>query len=383
METAGDMVFLLNDSQTPRYPDGSPPCRPYRGDDMNRFKRCAIVLVAISLSAVGRAEQGKDAPPFRFSVDLVDGSRIVGVPSIESVSVRTVYAKMDIALHHIARIEIADDRKTAALALQNGDRIKGILDLPSIGMETVFGEVSIAIEHARVISVRLKTGDARYGTNTTVRTEAYEALYDSQGRIPRYTKHEIFGNGKCYTELLRRAKTTLIQPIDNPKIRVKHVHSGTHEYPTTERVRNNWVSVWIRAGGLTRAVRIAEFNLMFADGQRSLNDAIAGGYIEPLVIVDSAGDQYAWRDPTVIADGTSPTGIRSFPTMQVTFKVKNRAEFTGVKFNSNQDFAKTHDGMRIYKFPSDYGISLHRTDEDNAKDGKAEKGKAEAGKEVF
>jgi len=69
--------------------------------------------------------------------------------------------------------------------------------------------------------------------------------------------------------------------------------------------------------------------------------------------------------------------------MLITFKVKNRAEFTGVKFHSNKDFSKTYDGMRIHKFPSDYDISLHRTDEGKAKDEKAEKGKTEVGKEVF
>ena len=304
-----------------------------------------------------------EAPSFRFSIDLVDGSHIVGVPSIESVRVQTVHAKMDIALDQIASIEIADDHETAALALQNGDRIKGVLDLPSIGMKTVFGEVSIGIEHVNVINVRLKTGDARYGTNTTVRTETYEALCDNQGRIPRYTKHKPFGNGKCYTELLRRAKTTLIQPIDNTKRRFKYVHSGTHEYPTLERVRDNWISVWIRAGGMTTGVRIADFNLMFADGHKSLNDAIAGGYIEPLVILDSASERYAWRNPTVVADGASPTETRSYPSMLITFKVRNRADFTGVKFHSNKDFSKTYDGMHIYRYPSDYDISLYRTDE--------------------
>jgi hypothetical protein len=339
--------------------------------------------MAISLSVVGWAEQGKDAPAFRFSIDLAHGLRIVGVPSIKSVRVRTVYATMDIALYHIASIEIAHGRRTAALALRNGDRITGVLNLPSIRMETVHGEVSVGIEHVRVIGVRLKTEDARYGTNTTVRTEMYEALYDKQGKIPRYTKHKIFGNSKCHTELFKRAKTTSIHPIDNTRVRVKYVRSGTHEYPTTEKVRNNWISVWIRAGGWTRAVRIADFNLMFADGHKSLNDAIAGGYIEPLVIVDSYHGQYAWRNPTVIADGTSPTETKSFPAMLMTFKVRNRAEFTGVKFHSNQDFSERGDGMSVHKFPSDYDISLHRTDEEKAEKEKAEKGKAEVGREVF
>jgi hypothetical protein len=324
-----------------------------------------------------------EAPPFRVSIDLVDGSRIVGVPGIESVRVRTARARMDIALDRIARVVIADDRETAAFALQSGDRIEGVLDLPSIGMKTVFGEVSIGVEHVHVITVRLKTGDIRYGANTTVRTEMYEALHDDHGRIPRYTKHEVFGNSKCFTELLRRAKTTLIQPMDNPKRRYKYVHSGTHEYPTLERVRNNWISVMIRAGGLTCGVRIDDFNLMFTDGHKSLNDAIAGGYIEPLVIVDSYHGRYAWRNPTVIADGTSPTETRDYPTILVTFKVKDREEFTGVKFHSNQDFSKRYDGLLIYRFPSDYDISSHRIDEDKPRDVKKEKWKMEVGDEVF
>ena len=50
--------------------------------------------------------------------------------------------------------------------------------------------------------------------------------------------------------------------------------------------------------------------------------------------------------------------LKNYPGIIITFKVKNKAEFSGVRFYSNRSFSKTYDGMRIYKFASDYEISL-------------------------
>jgi hypothetical protein len=327
---------------------------------MDRLKYLIIVFTALSLATVGWAEQDNVVHALRLELELVDGSRIIGVPTIKSVPVQTSYATMDIPLKQIVNIRIEDNHETASFELQNGDKLKGVVDLASIKIETVFGEVSIGIEHARAISVRRYAQDPRYGRNTAVQKEMYEALYDKQGQIPKYTKRKSFGNSKCYTALLNRATTTMIQPIDNPKRRYKYVQSGMHEYLTSEGVRNNWISVMIRGGGMTQNVCIDDFSLIFTDGNKSLNDAIAKGHIEPLVVIDSGVDQYAWRNPTVIADGTSPTESRSFPSMMITFKVTNGAEFTGVKFHSNRNFSKTHDGMQIYKYPRGYEISLSK-----------------------
>jgi hypothetical protein len=96
--------------------------------------------------------------PLRLALDLVDGSRIIGVPSITSVSVQTSYAKMDIPLEKIVSIEIKDDHETASFELQNGDKLKGVLSLAPLELETLFGKVSVGVEH--IVSLEVAVSGA-------------------------------------------------------------------------------------------------------------------------------------------------------------------------------------------------------------------------------
>ena len=61
-----------------------------------------------------------------MSLDLADGSYVIGMPSIKSVPVQTPYAKIDIPLREILSMEIGDDHETASFELRNGDRLKGV-----------------------------------------------------------------------------------------------------------------------------------------------------------------------------------------------------------------------------------------------------------------
>jgi hypothetical protein len=92
--------------------------------------------------------------PLRLAIDLVDGSHIIGVPSITSVPFQTSYAKMDIPWEKIVSIEIQDDHETASFQLQNGDRLKGVLDLNPLELETIFGEITVGMQHILRVEIR-------------------------------------------------------------------------------------------------------------------------------------------------------------------------------------------------------------------------------------
>jgi len=113
---------------------------------MNRLKHGIIVLAAVLLVTVGRAEQEKAELGLYFSLDLVDGSRVIGVPSIKSISVQTSYAKMDIPLRRIAGIRIDDNHETASIDLRNGDKLTGVLTLEPLELDTIFGVISVRID---------------------------------------------------------------------------------------------------------------------------------------------------------------------------------------------------------------------------------------------
>ena len=92
--------------------------------------------------------------PLRLAIDLVDGSHIIGVPSIKTVSIRTQYATIDIPFKQIRSMKIGDNHETASFELQNGDKLTGVLNLEPMQLETIFGHVSVDVQHVRSIRIR-------------------------------------------------------------------------------------------------------------------------------------------------------------------------------------------------------------------------------------
>jgi hypothetical protein len=112
----------------------------------------AVVCVVLNLGGVTLADESQTNAPFRLSLALVDGSHIIGIPSVKSIPVQTSYAKMDIPLEHILSIEIEDDHETALFAFQNGDKLRGVVDIQPLELQAIFGSVSVGIEHIRRIT---------------------------------------------------------------------------------------------------------------------------------------------------------------------------------------------------------------------------------------
>ena len=119
----------------------------------NPWLRYVTAIVFSALALIVFAEKDTADLALRLSVDLVDGSRIVGAPAVESVSVKTAFAAITVPLSQITGIRIGDDREAVSFEMRNGDRITGALLLDTIELKTVFGQISIALEHARSISV--------------------------------------------------------------------------------------------------------------------------------------------------------------------------------------------------------------------------------------
>ncbi|MBI2441816.1 MAG: LamG domain-containing protein [Lentisphaerae bacterium] len=131
---------------------------------MNTVKRVSVLLAILALSPVAWGQIATNEPPstneapLSLAVDLVDGSRLVGVPDIASIPVQTVYAKMDLPLKQVQTMKWEPDREMAVFEIRNGDRIKGAMILKTLELRTVFGKVSVAIEDIKGLSVLLAGG---------------------------------------------------------------------------------------------------------------------------------------------------------------------------------------------------------------------------------
>ncbi|MEI6217290.1 MAG: LamG domain-containing protein [bacterium] len=128
---------------------------------MKRIPCYMLVLSTMLLVGTGWAglDKTSDAPQkLTLALDLDDGSRVIGTPSIESIPVQTSYAKMDITLNEILTIRIEEDHEKSSIDLRNGDKLKGVINLEPIKLETIFGKVKIGVEHVRELCVVLSGG---------------------------------------------------------------------------------------------------------------------------------------------------------------------------------------------------------------------------------
>ena len=115
------------------------------------FTILASVLSATSIAASEAEIRSKSV---QLSLDLSDGSRIIGKPLAESLSVETVYATVNLKLELIARMSFSQEGEVVAIELRNGDKLTGRLGTEVFELETLFGEVSVPLEHMKQVLVR-------------------------------------------------------------------------------------------------------------------------------------------------------------------------------------------------------------------------------------
>lgn len=88
-------------------------------------------------------------------LELKDGSRVIGVPSIDSILLRTSHAKINLNLVKLRSIRFGD-RDELLVTLQNFDRIHASTDLDEFKLQTLIGPVTIPVK----LIARLQSGES-------------------------------------------------------------------------------------------------------------------------------------------------------------------------------------------------------------------------------
>ncbi len=132
--------------------------------------RClAVVGTLTGLLAIGSAtgrEPDTDGPVhIRATVDLTDGSRLIGTAADEPLSVTLDYARLDLPLAKVRRWDAVIpakkdsrgfDRPSAArivaVQLTNGDRLTGTIDRTQLRIDTLLGPLAPNLEFVRSVS---------------------------------------------------------------------------------------------------------------------------------------------------------------------------------------------------------------------------------------
>jgi len=119
------------------------------------MRNCLLILLELILAfnTAAEEEQSKKEQPLKLAAELADGSRIVGLPEITSIRVRTSFADLNIPLKLVQDLSFDGGKETCVINLNNGDTVTGTLNLKSFGLGTLFGQVTVPLTALKNFSV--------------------------------------------------------------------------------------------------------------------------------------------------------------------------------------------------------------------------------------
>jgi hypothetical protein len=107
-----------------------------------------VVIVSVSF-AIG---QGRN--PANVVIDLVDGSRLSGTLAARSLPFTTAYAKIDLDIELVKRVDLATGEKDTRVLLNNGDILQGAFEFNALNVETLLGMQSIPLVLITTLTTR-------------------------------------------------------------------------------------------------------------------------------------------------------------------------------------------------------------------------------------
>lgn len=84
-----------------------------------------------------------------LTVELRDGSRIVGEPSTKTVPMRSAFGQVMVDLNNVESFQFPEDKGQVTLVFRNNDRVTGKLEIESFELKTCFGPVKLPLAVVR------------------------------------------------------------------------------------------------------------------------------------------------------------------------------------------------------------------------------------------
>jgi hypothetical protein len=117
----------------------------------SRDRVITILMAALLVGAVG-AESGPGAP-VRLTLDLTDGSRVIGIPTVVELRLRTSLGGLVVPLKAARHFRVRDDRESVTFTFRNEDVLTGVPDIDEIVLATVFGRAAVPLRHVMRVRV--------------------------------------------------------------------------------------------------------------------------------------------------------------------------------------------------------------------------------------
>lgn len=132
-----------------------------------------VLLAAVTVSQCVARDADTNPPP-RLTIELRDGSRVVGVSVAKNFSFRSaLLGDLKLEVKNIRSIECVSSNQTK-LVTTGGDTLKVSFIDSSVAVKTSFGKVDLAVDSIRQLTVSLSGG-------APVRREGLVALWSGEG----------------------------------------------------------------------------------------------------------------------------------------------------------------------------------------------------------
>lgn len=119
----------------------------------NLTSPAVIADVAPQEVAVPPALSPDATKALRLTLELTDGSRIVGSPADESFTMQTGLGALNLKWHLVKSAEISGDGSGVSLILRNDDRANGTFGKNAIALHTLLGDLNVPLALTRRIRV--------------------------------------------------------------------------------------------------------------------------------------------------------------------------------------------------------------------------------------
>jgi len=105
----------------------------------------AGIVVGIGTLVASLAAVAADAPAaeIRVAVELSDGSKMIGIPGVATISVKSEIGKLDVPLAKVKSMSFREDHEGITVILINGDQFSGTHSLGRLELKTIVGSVTI------------------------------------------------------------------------------------------------------------------------------------------------------------------------------------------------------------------------------------------------
>lgn len=112
----------------------------------------AALLVAVATTMAGGELTAETKPP-QITLDLQDGSRVVGTAITESLPVATSFSQFKLTWAQLRIIRFEGKDSPFTLTLQNGDRVQGTTSQEELRLQTLVGPVSVPVRLIKCVTV--------------------------------------------------------------------------------------------------------------------------------------------------------------------------------------------------------------------------------------